>query len=121
MDSFKAMAEAEAARARGAKHMVFDWKKAAELIVKRQPKTVSAGLSGDWEWTGGLIWQDGNIVHRDDTYTYLASNWATPEIEINGEREPCFVMLEDSPGWDASTYWPEEALKILSGGQDVEG
>lgn len=93
--------------------MVFDWNKAARLIKERGPKSASAGLSGDWEWTGGPIWADGKPVPADDTYTYLASTWAKPELEIDGELMDCFVMQSTAPGWGSDTYWPDSAKVIL--------
>lgn len=92
---------------------VFDWHKAAKLIRQRKPKIASAGLSQDWEWTGGRIWENGKPVARHDTYTYLASTWATPELDMDGEIRDCFVMKHKSPGWGEGTYWPQSALDIL--------
>lgn len=111
MNSLEAMARGEAARAAGAKHRVFDWDKAAELIRERKPKQAGAGLSGDWEWTGGTIFEDGKPV--TDSYTYLESNWATPELELDGETIDCWRYVDETDGWNADTKWPESALKIL--------
>jgi hypothetical protein len=97
---------------RGRERMVFDWAKAARLIKERNPQHVVAGLESDMEWTGGPIWSNGAIVADDDTYTYLASTWATPLIVIDGEDIPCYVMASETQ-WDESTYWPEEARSIL--------
>lgn len=91
--------------------MVFDWVKAAQLIKERHPKVAAAGLARDWEYTGGSIWRDGRPVPQDDTYTYLASTWATPELDMDGDIVDCYVM-EDATSWDEHTYWPEEALAI---------
>lgn len=93
---------------------VFDWNKAATLIVERKSQFASAGLSGDWQWTGGDILRDGKPVNREDTYVYLASVWATPELEIDGESIDCYLMQSQTPGWDSDTYWPESALAILN-------
>ena len=41
---------------RGNEEMVFDWNKAATLIKDRKPKNASAGLRGDWEYTGDTIY-----------------------------------------------------------------
>lgn len=111
MDSFAAFAMGEANR--GKELMVFDWDKAARLIAKSKPQSVSAGLAGDWEWTGGSIYEDGKPVPSSETYTYLASTWATPEINIDGEVQDCFRMVSESPGWGSGTYWPESATAIL--------
>lgn len=116
MDTVAAYAIAEAARARGDEGRVFDWHKAARLIREKNAKTAGAGLQGDWEWTGGDIFADGKPVPEDDTYTYLASCWAIPELEIDGELVDCFLLdSENTFGWHEKTYWPESALAILKG------
>lgn len=109
MDTIRAFMMGEANR--GRELMVFDWEKAARLIAERKPSTASAGLSGDWEWTGGDIWRDGGPVIDD--YTYLASTWATPEIDIDGEVIDCFRMQSATPGWGSDTKWPQSALEIV--------
>ena len=111
MDTLSAFAMGEANRGRPL--MVFDWNKAAELIKERGAKTASGGLSGDWEYTGGRILEDGMPVPVEDTYTYLASTWATPELEIDGEIIECYQMEDEVPDWGAKTYWPQSALDIL--------
>ena len=111
MDTMRAFARGQAAG--DAEHRVFDWNKAAQLINEYQPKEASAGLSEDWEWTGGIIFAGGKPVK--DGYTYLASNWATPEIELDGELHSCFVMQSEQPDWNSATKWPDSALQILEG------
>lgn len=95
---------------RGRERMVFDWDKAAQLIREHNAKDADAGLSGDWENTGGAILRDGQPC-KD--YTYLASTWAEPEIEIDGTIMPCYKMESQTPGWDEGTRWPASALAIL--------
>lgn len=112
MDSISALSLGQANR--GREEMVFDWDKAARLIAERKPQTASAGLSGDWEWTGGEIYRDGKPVPADDTYVYLSSTWATPELELDGDVIDCFLMKSQTPGWDEKTYWPASALAILA-------
>lgn len=99
---------------RGKEQKVFDWEKAARIIKERGATEASAGLSGDWEYTGGEILRDGKPVPADDTYVFLSSTWATPELEIDGETIDCYKMESETPGWNSGTYWPEEALNILS-------
>lgn len=96
---------------RGKEMMVFDWDKAARIIAERKPKQAEAWLRGDWEWTGGTIYEDGKPVFDD--YTYLASTWATPELDIDGEIIDCYVMQSETE-WDSGTKWPESALNILN-------
>jgi hypothetical protein len=120
MDSFQAFINGEAARASGAKTMVFDWIKAAEIIRDRRPSSASAGLRGDWEWTGGSIFADGKPIPRGETYTYLASIWARPELDIDGDVIECWRWQHDTQDdWDASTYWPDEALQVLNANQSA--
>lgn len=99
----------------GKELMVFDWIKAAKRIKEVKPETASAGLAGDWEYTGGDIWGNGKPIPRNETYTYLASTWATPELNMDGEIEDCYKMQSETPNWDSGTYWPKEARKIIKG------
>ena len=108
METMEAFAMGEANR--GKELMVFDWIKAAKWIKEKGLANVAAGLRSDWEWTGGNILEDGKIP--DDSYTYLASTWAVPEIEFDGNVESCFIMQSESPGWDSKTFWPKEAREI---------
>lgn len=108
MDSLQAFAMGDANRGKPSK--VFDWNKAARLIKESGVKTASAGLSLDWEWTGGTIFEDGKPTNEN--YTYLASTWATPELDLDGEMVDCYVMQGDTE-WDAGTKWPQSALDIL--------
>lgn len=92
---------------------VFDWEKAARLIRESGANEASAGLSGDWEWTGGAIFRNGEPVPEEETYVYLASTHATPELELNGEVVDCYRLKSETPGWGSDTYWPPEALAAL--------
>ena len=94
--------------------MVFDWDRAAQIIRDQKPSHVEAGLSGDWDYTGGPIYANGAIVPKNSTYTFLSSFWATPQIEIDGNRIDCFVMQGDDCQWGSYTYWPESARSILA-------
>jgi hypothetical protein len=91
--------------------MVFDWIKAAKLIKERKPIKASAGLEDDWGWTGGLIYLRGKIIK--DYYTYLASSWATPQLDLDRELIDCYVMQSEQPSWGCDTKWPKEALEML--------
>ena len=112
MDSLSAFAMGQANR--GKEMMVFDWDKAARLIKEQNAQNASAGLAADWEYTGGAILADGRLVPQDDTYVFLASTWAIPELQIDCEMVDCFKMQSETPGWDSETYWPESALAILA-------
>jgi hypothetical protein len=103
----------QAALAAGKKPMIFDWDKAATLIALRKVKVARAGLQEDWDYTGGTIFEDGNPVEERGCI-YLASLWAIPELELDGEIVECWRYEDQTPGWDAHTFWPESALKILN-------
>ena len=111
MDTMAAFMRGEAARRAGSPLRVFDWEKAARLIVERRPTEAGAGLAGDWGWTGGVIWINGDVIR--DQYTYLASLWATPILDLDGEEIDCWRLQSDTPGWDSDTKWPDEAIAIL--------
>jgi hypothetical protein len=111
MDTMSAFAKGEAHR--DDPMMVFDWDKAAQIIKERGAQSASAGLAGDWEYTGGDILTDGKPNMED--YTYLSSTWATPQLNIDGDVIDCWVYQDDKPEWDCDTKWPESAVEILNG------
>ncbi len=114
VDTLSAFAMGEANR--GKPQRVFDWVKAAELIRERRPAAAEAGLEGDWEYTGGVIYRGGAPVH--DEYTYLASTWATPQLmllgcESGGDDTVDCWRWRDETDWHSGTKWPAEALAVL--------
>lgn len=94
--------------------MVFDWIKAATIIKEQNIQNASAGLHADWEWTGADILRDGKPIPKEEPYTYLASTWAVPELNIGDNVIDCYKMQSEAPDWGPFTYWPEEALAILN-------
>lgn len=113
MDTMRAFAMGMMNRGREMK--VFDWDKAAKIIKDEKPDVVYAGLDGDFEYTGGVIYKDGDIV--TDDYTWLASTWAVPTLylEKGGEitEVDCYVM-ESETEWHEHTKWPQSAVDILT-------
>ena len=89
---------------------VFDWDKAARLIVKYNLTDADAGLKEDWTYTGGNILTDGNL--NINSYTYLASTWATPILWTDDAIYDCWLW-EDETNWDSDTKWPQSAIEIL--------
>ena len=101
----------------GKEMRVFDWDKAARLIIDRRPAVARAGLDEDYANTGGSIYALGNIVTT--SYTYLASNWDIPTLYLDytdgsSEKIPCYKMESEVPRWNESTKWPSSARKILA-------
>ncbi len=112
MDTLSAMLRAQVAQASNSKMKVFDWNKAAFLIKIEKAKIAEAGLAGDWEWTGGTIFNNRPLL-ADESYTYLASLWATPQIIIDGVEYDCWCFQSEHPEWGSDTRWPQSALDIL--------
>jgi hypothetical protein len=112
MDTANAFARGDANRHKPL--MVFDWDKAAKIIRDKKPEYAIAGLQSDLEWTAGRIYEDGKPMPQEETYTYLASTWATPVLIIDDIETPCYKMQDETPGWDSHTYWPDSALKHLN-------
>ena len=110
MNTMEAFARCEASRNKP--KMVFDWDKAARLIKENQPKEAAAGLKNDWVWTGGVIYCDGKPI--TDSYTYLASTHAIPELIMDGVYCDCYLSMNETE-WDSETKWPQTALDILEG------
>ena len=96
----------------------FDWIKAANIIKERlqeHPDLIAeAGLQGDWDFTGGVIFEQG--LPTNDDFTYLSSNWAIPTLILtwDGEEQEeieCFVIGNDK--YDSRSKWDEESLNVL--------
>ncbi len=113
MDSISAFVLGNVSR--GKPLMVFDWNKAAKMMRDQKANYATAGLSRDWEKTGGSILRNGIPIKEEDTHVYLASRWAKPELDIDGTVTPCWKYQDDTDEWDRSTYWPESARAILAG------
>ena len=101
----------------GNKLKVFDWARAAEILRERGLPDAEAGLQNDMEWTGGSIMRDHKPVPREETYTFLASIWATPILVINDEEISCWKYDDNSHNTAAAeTYWPDYAVQALTRG-----
>lgn len=98
---------------------VFDWDKAAEIINKaysEHPDLIAeAGLQGDWNFTGGCIFENGQPVK--DSYTYLESSWATPTIILSWEGRDQIELecweLADGSRFNSGSKWDKKSLGIL--------
>ncbi len=98
--------------------LTFDWDKAAKIIKthfkEHKDLIAEAGLQEDWEYTGGIIFEDGKPTN--DSYTYLSSNWAIPTLILSWdgleqEEIECFTKL--SKRFNKDSKWDDESLKIL--------
>ena len=106
------------AKSLGKPMMIFDWDKASKIIkeklINHKDLIAEAGLEGDWNYTGGVIFQDGKPFLDD--YTYLASNWATPTLVLSWdgeEQEEIECFTDDKSRFDYNSKWDNKSLKIL--------
>jgi uncharacterized protein YceK len=55
------------------------------------------------------------IKMANKSYTYLASNWCTPEISLDDVLQDCYIgsTEAETKGWHSATSWPASALEIL--------
>lgn len=109
--------EAETARKQGKPFRAFDWCKAAEIIKERfeqHPDLVAeAGLQGDWDYTGGIIFEGGKPTNEH--YTYLASNWAAPTLILSwdGEEQEEIECSEIEGKYNDGSKWDAQSIAIL--------
>src|ERR1044072_2993968 len=103
---------------RGKTYKIFDWVKAAQIIVDNDIKNAVAGLDQDFEWTADMILENGKPLH--DGYSYLWSTWATPIlVDADTEKEyDCYCTEDNKPRhYDKKSKWDEESLDILKKGK----
>lgn len=85
------------------------------IDLKEHPDLVAeAGLQGDWAYTGGEIFRDGEPDM--DSYTYLSSNWAAPTLILSWdgqEQEEMECIAIDGHRFDEKSKWDETSLAIL--------
>jgi hypothetical protein len=109
---------AKIAAEKGNFQKAFDWDKAAQIIKEKFKEhsdlIAEAGLQGDWECTGGIIFENGKPTN--EYYTFLSSNWATPTLifsydGMDIEEIECFV--EENERFKAKSKWDKDSLTIL--------
>ena len=109
--------QAQEAKLKGAIHRAFDWDKAGQIIKEKfethKDLVAEAGLEGDWDYTGGKIFENGKPTNEN--YTYLRSNWAIPTLILSydGESEEIECWVEENTRFNAKTKWDGISLNIL--------
>jgi hypothetical protein len=118
LDGFNPNGQGAINRALGKPLMAFDWDKAAKIIkkeLKLHPDLkAEAGLQGDWDYTGGVIFEEGRPTN--ESYTYLCSNWAKPTLILswdNEEQQEIECSIEESSRFHSRSKWDSKSLKIL--------
>lgn len=99
---------------RGNRVKVFDWDKAIDILLEKDPILAYAGLKEDMGWTCGVIWRDGkpNIPSG----SYLSSTWATPIIEMDDISVECWSWEDECEYNSGSTWTPELIEKLKAQG-----
>lgn len=117
--------QANKAKQQGKPMLAFDWNKAAEIIKTQlidYPDLVAeAGLQNDWDHTSGIIFINGKPTN--DSYTYLASNWAKPTLILswdNKEQQEIECSCEQDEKNHSDTKWSQESLNILGISELIE-
>lgn len=117
MDTASAMSEAARAILRGDPFRDFNWKRAAEIILKEQPKRAVMGLEKDWGSASGTIYENGSPVFDSDAWG--SSNWDIPLLVLHfadGTKKTfltCWEYRKDATNVRNTVQWPQEALDIL--------
>lgn len=99
MNSFEAFIMGEMNRDKTER--VFDWDKALKILKEKKAKHAWAGLANDMEYTAGRILVEGKPV--TDSYTYLASTWATPVIVITENKDDGYLDSDMIECWVYNT------------------
>lgn len=96
MDTLKAFAIGEMARARGDKMKYYDYEKAIRLMKKYNVKKAGFFMASDKEWTYDELTLS-QIKKKPRIAGINGSCWATPMIEINEEELECWTFIEPNP------------------------
>lgn len=91
---------------------VLDWMAALYYISKANGKSVYAGLSEDWDYTCGVIYENGRLVR--DERVFIVARESTPCVAIgsrNSERIPCWRTTHDRLTTGAPDWWNNDITK----------
>jgi len=98
----RAFLEKGKAIARGAVPKKYDYVGAYMRIQAKCPKSARLGMVEDWGWTSEEIWNGEEFLVDLKSEPKIAgireSVWATPTLEMDGEKEPCWIYGE----------WPDD-------------
>lgn len=79
-----------------------NWKKVQQIVDKNPNSVIYAGLQEDWNNTSGLIFARGEYY---DGYVYVASSWATPIVDVDGEEIECWTYEKTKEGSGRPSWW----------------
>lgn len=89
-----------------------DWEKAKKLVEEHPNSVIQAGLLEDWSNTSGLIAADGKYCA--DSYVFVASKWATPIVDIDGEEIECWEYAKKTNDCSKRPKWWGKGKEIIS-------
>lgn len=79
-----------------------DWNKAMRIIAEHPHATIFAGLMEDWDFTSGLVYDNGTFCHE---YVFANSRWATPILVVDGEEIECWTYEKRRIGVGLPYWW----------------
>ena len=114
MDIDRCINQYNAAVRNGNKPRNLDWEKVARHIIKIGCNcVVYAGIEEDWDSTVGIIYDHGEVVHKD---AYTTSIWGTPTIEVYVEGQNKRIDADTIYYKEANEHihdWTAESIAIL--------
>lgn len=118
LEGFDPIGKGVVNRALGNPLRTFNWDKAAIIIREyfnlHPDLKAEAGLQGDWDYTGGVIFENGKPTN--DEYTYLSSNWSIPTLILSWdgcEQKEIELYCDEDSRFYSSSKWDETSLSFL--------
>jgi hypothetical protein len=116
MDTYECIQQCSAAILEGNRPRVLDWEKVARYIIEIGGNcVVYAGIQEDWDNTGGIIYDHGEVVHNE---AYTTSIWGTPTIVVYIEGRNKRIDADSIFYKEANEHihdWTAESIAILEG------
>lgn len=116
MDAYECINQCNAAFFNGNKPRNLDWEKVARHIIKIGCNcVVYAGIEEDWDNTVGIIYDHGEVIHKE---AYTTSIWGTPTIEVYVEGQNKRIDADTIFYKEANEHiydWTAESIAILEG------
>lgn len=116
MDTYECINQCNAAFFNGNKPRNLDWEKVARHIIKIGCNcVVYAGIEEDWDNTVGIIYDHGEVIHKE---AYTTSIWGTPTIEVYVEGQNKRIDADTIFYKEANEHiydWTAESIAILEG------
>ncbi len=74
----------------------FDWDKAAQILLDKQPKRAIAGILENMLQQSSVIWENGQPLEAHTDFKGSSLN-GTSVLFVDGELMECWHLLPDNP------------------------